>query len=419
MNRTVAPQTTLPKQAELVFPEKIILENGIELYWMKDVKDNSVKLDFEWFAGSKYQTKKLSASFANKLLLSGNAKKSAKEIAEEIDYYGGFTQDEVDKDHGAITLYGLVENMQSILAIFADAFLNCEYPEKEIEDERKAAITKFKIDKEKVKYICQRNFNESLFGKSHPYGQLADEEDFVNLNRNDIVEFYQKYYRETKPVIFLVGNVDNDFIDSLKKFSAQLGSKNVDWKKQAISPTKGKQIIEKADALQTAIRVGRPMVNKKHADYFGLQVLDTILGGYFGSRLMANIREDKGYTYGIGSAIAVMDDAAYFIISTEVAKEVREQTLHEIFVELDKLKTEAVSHEELQRVKNYMLGEFLRQADGPTPMMESFKNIWFNQLPNSYYSDFVKAVHQINADDLKRLAQTYFVREEMVEILAG
>ena len=121
MNRKLAPEFKQAESLELIFPEKIILENGSELFWFKAVKDESVKLDIEWFAGSKYQDKKLTASFTNRLLLSGNSKKSAKEIATAIDFYGGFVQDELDKDHANITLYGLRENFNAIFSIFVDA----------------------------------------------------------------------------------------------------------------------------------------------------------------------------------------------------------------------------------------------------------------------------------------------------------
>ena len=419
MNRKLAPEFKQAESLELIFPEKIILENGSELFWFKAVKDESVKLDIEWFAGSKYQDKKLTASFTNRLLLSGNSKKSAKEIATAIDFYGGFVQDELDKDHANITLYGLRENFNAIFSIFVDALLNCEFPAKEFEEEITSAVSKFRIDSEKVKYLCQRKFNECLFGAEHPYGKVANEKDFLELTREDLVEYHKAFYLNSKPVLFLVGNVDNEVIESIKIWSKQLGTSRPKLDVVKEQPVLGLTHVAKKDAIQCAIRIGRLAVDKQHPDYFGLQVLDTLLGGYFGSRLMANIREDKGYTYGIGSGVAVLENSAYFFITTEVAKNVKDATLKEIYFELDKLKSELIPEEELSRVKNYMLGEFLRHSDGPTAMMESFKNIWFNKLPDSYYTDFISAVKSVNAQDLMVLANRYFVKEEMVEIVVG
>src|SRR5687768_2656395 len=150
MDRRTASAYKQAESLKLIFPEKIGLENGITLYWMKDVEDESVKLDIEWFAGTKYQSKLLTASFTNKLLLSGNDQRSAKDIAAEIDFYGGFVQDEIDKDHASITLYGLRENFDKIFDLFQDAMIHCTFPEKEFEEERTIALSKFKIDSEKV-----------------------------------------------------------------------------------------------------------------------------------------------------------------------------------------------------------------------------------------------------------------------------
>lgn len=419
MNRKLAPEFKEAESLELIFPDKIILENGSELYWFKDVKDASVKLDIEWFAGSKYQRKKLAASFTNRLLLSGNSKKSAKEIATEIDFYGGFIQDELDKDHANITLYGLQENFKSIFTLFGEAFLTCEFPLKEFEEEIRSGLSKFKIDSEKVKYICQRNFNEVLFGKEHPYGKVASEQDFLDLTREDLVDYHKEFYLGQQPVLFLVGNVGDEVIDAIKAWSKKLGKSRPKFVPSVECPIFGPTHISKKDALQAAIRIGRIAVNKNHADYFGLQVLDTLLGGYFGSRLMANIREDKGYTYGIGSGVAVLEDSSYFFITTEVASNVKNETLKEIYFELEKLKTDLIPHEELSRVKNYMLGEFLRHSDGPTAMMESFKNIWFNKLPEAYYTNFIAAVKAISSEELMELAKKYFIKEKLVEVVVG
>jgi zinc protease len=419
MDRKIAPAFKQAQSLELIFPEKIELENGIRLYWMRDVKDESVKLDIEWFAGTKYQSKLLTAGFTNKLLLSGNDKRTAKDIAADIDFYGGYAQDEVDKDHASLTLYGLRENFARIFDIFQEAMTTCTFPDKEFEEERTIALSKFKIDSEKVKYICQRKFNEVMFGRQHPYGNVAGVDDFLALKREDLISFYQQFYLNSAPVLFLVGNVDEAIVDQLRAWSARLGKGRVVFEVPAAKPVFGRTEVVKRDAIQTAIRIGRLAVDKNHPDYFGLQLLDTILGGYFGSRLMTNIREDKGYTYGIGSGVAVLENASYFFISTEVAKAVKEATITEIYNELERLKTDLVPEDELERVKNYMLGEFLRHSDGPAAMMESFKNIWFNHLKDSYYSDFIAAIHRLTAEDLRSIAQTYFVKDKMVEVIAG
>ncbi|MGB1104285.1 MAG: M16 family metallopeptidase [Crocinitomicaceae bacterium] len=419
MNRTIAPAFKQPDKLDLVLPEKIDLANGIQLFWIKHDKDSSVKLDIEWCAGSKYQTKRLSASFANKLLLAGTAERSAGEIASELDFYGGYVQHEIDRDHAGITLYGLMENMSSIFKIFKDGYMNAAFPEEEFEKERAVGLTRFQIESKKVKTIARRAFNQSIFGRDTEYGQVAQEEDFANINRSDIMDFYETYYRKQAPTLFLVGNVEEGLIEELKSWASTCQNDKVIFESSVKVQEKGEQHIPVEDAIQSAIRVGRLMFTKNHPDYFKFQVLNTLFGGYFGSRLMANIREDKGYTYGIGSGMSVMQDAAYFFITTEVGSDVREAAISEIFAEMERLKTETIDAEELQKVKNYMLGDFLRHADGPMAMMENFKNIHFNDLKTSYYNDYILAVHDTSAADLKKLANKYWKKEDLLIVSAG
>ncbi|MFT5820814.1 MAG: zinc protease [Crocinitomix sp.] len=420
MNRSIAPNYTQAENLAIQFPTEIELANGIQLFWMKDVKDDSVKLDIEWRAGSKYQSKKLVANFTNKLVLSGNENKDSSAIETEIDYYGGFLQRELDRDHAGVVLYGLRENISEVFRIVAEALLTVTFPEEQFEKERRVATMSFNIEAKKVKSLCQRRFNLAVFGEESAYGKSADESDFAAVKRQDLNDFYKEVYQEGTPIVFLVGNVEDAFIEQLKTWAQSFRPKTNNYTAQVSQQEKGRiDNIEVEDALQSAIRVGRLMFNKTHPDYFGFQILNTVLGGYFGSRLMANIREDKGYTYGIGSDLAVMEDAAYFIISTEVGVDVREATLQEIFFEIEHLQNELISDEELSKVKNYLLGDFLRQADGPIAMMENFKNIHFNELPRTYYSDFIQAIHNVTAVELQNLAIKYLQKGDLTIVTAG
>jgi predicted Zn-dependent peptidase len=421
MNRSTAPTYSQPNQLIFDFPTHIQFKNGVNLYWLKDVKDNSVKLDLEWAAGSKYQKKRLVASFTNKLMLSGNSTKSAAQIAEEIDFYGGFFQNEIDTDHSGVSIYGLSEQIGNIFEVFSSAFLACQFPTSEFEKERTISLANFKIDSQKVKNICSRSFNKYIYGENSPYGQLAVESDFEALNREDVANYFNDYYLNAQPTLFLVGRVSDEFIQQIETWAQNFQAKKENFVLTNLEQKKGRidMPVENSLGVQAAIRVGRQMFNKNHADYFNFQLMNTYLGGYFGSRLMTNIREDKGYTYGISSHLTVQENAASFIISTEVGTDVKEETIKEIFIELENLRTNLIPEDELQKVKNYMLGDFLRRADGPIALMENFKNIHFNQLKKTYYNDFIQAIHKASAPDLREVAQRYLQDSEMLIVTAG
>jgi zinc protease len=418
MNRTIAPSYSQAEELQLVFPEKIQLTDHVELYWFKDVKDDSVKLDIEWSAGSKYQSKKLVASFTNKMLLAGSDELKARDISEEIDFYGGYSQLEIDKDHSAMVLYGLRDNFSDIFAVVEKAFDQVQFPEAEFKKEVQISLDKFKIDSKKVKVQCRRAFTKNIFGDGSKYSHVAEASDFSDLNRTDLQTYFEEHYAKA-PVIFLTGNVEHSFIEQLKNWASRFNAKPANFEPQSFSQQMGRVEVPQKDALQSAIRIGRLMFDKNHPDYFKFQLLNTILGGYFGSRLMANIREDKGYTYGIGSGLSVLEEAGYFFVTAEVGADVKEDAIKEVFFEFDRLKNDLIPEEELTKVKNYMLGEFLRQADGPIALMEIYKNIYFNKLKTSYYNDFIAAIHAATAEELKDLANKYLVREQMLEVTAG
>lgn len=419
MNRKIQPAFTQPNKLEIQFPQQIELQNGVQLFWLNDVKDASVKLDMEWCAGSKYQHKKLSANFTNKLILSGNEAKLGSEIAEEIDFHGGYLQHEMDRDHAGVTLYGLIDNIRDIFAVFEEAFMSCTFPDLEFEKERSVSLMRFKIDAQKVKTVCSRKFTQEIFSADSAYGQLATAADFEAIQREDVIGFYNEFYMSANLSIFLVGNVDQAFINDLNAWSGKLQPKAIKFEPTGISQAKGRIDEVVPNALQTAIRFGRLFVDKNHKDYFKFQLLNTAFGGYFGSRLMTNIREDKGYTYGIGSAVSVMENAAQFYISTEVGVDVKEATIKEILSEMNRLRSELIPEDELARVKNYMLGDFLRHADGSIAMMENYKNIHFNRLKKTYYSDFIRAIHEATAEDLLEIANRYFNPADYLIVTAG
>jgi predicted Zn-dependent peptidase len=177
--------------------------------------------------------------------------------------------------------------------------------------------------------------------------------------------------------------------------------------------------VKKQNGIQSAIRVGKFWVSKDHPDSHALSILITILGGYFGSRLMTNIREEKGYTYGIGSFVLTFKKASYLVISTEVGNEYIEPTLKEIAVEMKRLQTEPVSENELETVKSYLLGEFLRDFDGPFALAGSFKAINDFGLDYSFYDNYLHTLRTITSYELMSLAQRYLNPDDCYTVVAG
>lgn len=261
-----------------------------------------------------------------------------------------------------------------------------------------------------------------MFGEEHPYCINNKLEDFDRIDRDVLMQFYRSYYHSGNCRIIAAGRIDESVLNLLE---ARFGGtdwqrKTLDTPKYAIHSDPQKfHHVEKANGMQSAIRVGKMWVPKTHPDYIPLSILITILGGYFGSRLMANIREEKGYTYGIGSFVLSLKYASYFIISTEVGNEYVEPTLKEIAVEMRRLQTEPISENELETVKSYLLGEFLRDFDGPFALAGSFKAINDFGLDYSFYDRYLHSLRNITSGELMQLAQQYLNPDDCYTVVAG
>jgi zinc protease len=278
------------------------------------------------------------------------------------------------------------------------------------------------VNREKVQNLATDQFFESLFGNQHPYGHQVLEQDFERINQDIVKDFYSKFYTPDNLAVIISGKLHGKTIELLNYYFGELTAKKIN-PEDAENLFKGEDIkkvhINKPGTVQSAIRIGSSTINKRHPDYPGLKVLDSILGGYFGSRLMKNIREDKGYTYGISSSVSSLDLSGYKVISTEVSNKNCQRTIDEIYREIRILQNVPVNKEELAIVKNYMSGEMLRMFDGPFALAESFKSVWEFGLDNSYYHRLGEKIKTIDPDEIIVLARTYYNIDELYEITAG
>ena len=280
------------------------------------------------------------------------------------------------------------------------------------------------INSQKGDVLVRRKFSQLLYGEKHPYGLTVVDNDFDRINISEIKHFFSQYYTSNNCTIIASGNLPDSITETLNSFfgKKKWGQTNdiILPKSHSIETTKQqKHFIYKEDAIQSAIRVGRVLFNKTHPDYFKFQVLNAILGGYFGSRLMANIREDKGFTYGIGSGVVNLVNTGSFYISTEVGNNVTNQTLKEIYKEIKILREKLVSVDELETVRNYILGQFLRSVDGPFALADKFKAIWEYNLDYSYFDLYFNAIKTVTPNDIIDLANKYLQEKDLLECVVG
>jgi len=399
--------------------KKNTLNNGIPVYSINAGTQEIVRLEIFFDAGIIRQNKSFQAFLCNHMLLEGTKNRTSAEISEEIDFYGGYLNVDYAKDFSSVTLHILNKYFDKGLAVLQDVLENPVFPQHELDTLIKNQRSAYMVDIEKVSYLAQKKLNELLFS-GHPYGRSSNEDDFNKITREDILWFYQ-FYNLSGAQITLSGKVGDKEIDLLNNTigSIKLEKKVFEAYPKEFKILPGDHFVEKKDAMQSSIKVATHLPLKGSDDFYGLLVLNTILGGYFGSRLMSNIREDKGWTYGISSYIESMAVASCLIISTEVKGEVAEKAMTEIFNELDRLCDELIPQEELETVRTYMLGKFLKNLDGPFELCDRFWGIQQFNLGYDYYQRYINAIKTISAQELQALAQKYFVKDKMVRLIAG
>jgi len=423
LNRISPPQIQTVKEIALPVIDKSNLSNGIPIFSINVGAQEVVKIQLVFKAGIWFQSRALEAFFTGQMLEEGSRHYTASEIAEKLDDYGAFVHKKINRDNACIDIFSLSKHLESVLTVVADMLKNPLFGESELNRLREQEIQSFIVRNQKVKHIAQKHFSALLFGEKHPYGASAIVEDYDQITPSLLKSFHQKHYGSNNCRIFISGKVNESALNLVNQFFGQEQwgeSKAVQVPSiTASSSTELEHYIPKENVLQSAIRMGNRSIGRKHPDYFALSVVTTLFGGYFGSRLMSNIREDKGYTYGIYAGISAQIHDSSFNISSEVGADVAQKALDEIRFELKRMRTELVKDEELSLVKNYMSGTFLRGLNGPFALGEVIKSLYEHDLPEDFYQQYLNTIHKVKAEDVLNIADQYLHEDQMIELVVG
>lgn len=422
-DRIKAPELKTIESVNYIVPEKATLINGIPVFMQKGGSQDIVKFEIVFKSGSYQQKKTLQAFAAANLLRSGTSNKKSEEINQLWDFYGATLQVDAQKDIISVGFVSLAKHLEPLLNIFFEILTMPVFPDDELEIFLKNRKQKFLVNKRKVQYLARVHFAELIFGPDNPYGKALQENDFDNLERVDLVAYHEEYLHSDNAVCFIAGNYPEKIIEQVNKIAEKFTWKKVPpkvIKTLSIQSTKTSgNRIEKDEALQCAIRIGKPIINRNHPDFHLLSITNTLLGGYFGSRLMRNIRQDKGFTYGINSAIVNLLRGAYFFIGSQVGKHVKEQAVEEVYKELKILRKQPAADSEILMLKNYLTGSFLRSFDGPFMQNERLKEILLFNQDYSWFESYLEILKKFNAEDICRTAEKYLREDSMIELTVG
>jgi len=375
MNRKAAPaiKDAIEFDLKLKPYQHFTLQNGVPVYCIDAGAQEVVQVELVFYAGNWYEQQKNVAATTNYLLKNGTSKRSAFQLNEEFEYYGAYCNRSCYNETAVITLSSLSKQLPSILPVVREMITDSVFSEEELDIYKQNSKQRLQVSLQKSDFVATRLTDAYLYGEQHPYGKYTNPEDLDALNNSQLKDFFKQYYLNGQCVMFVSGKLPNNIEEQLNSAFGDLPLKpfNKQFATIGQSPAAEKKyrIQNDVNGVQGSIRIARPFPNRHHPDFMKVMVLNTVFGGFFGSRLMSNIREDKGYTYGIHSYVQNHIHESAWMISTEAGKDVCEATVEEVYKEMKLLREDLVDEEELLLVRNYLIGTILGDLDGPLLMI--------------------------------------------------
>lgn len=417
LDRSIAPAFQRTTHLSLLTPQQINLSKDTSLYVLSGGTQEVVRLELIAPAGKWYEPFLGVSHFTASQLDKGTSSKSSYQVASLFDDYGAHLEITPGNDFISITVYALTKNVREVVAVLLEILTEAAFPEQELTQGKSIFLQNLKVNEEKTSYVAGKLFRKEIFGE-HPYGREVNAAAVERIDRQALVKYHQQQVGNFQAIVS--GNVSDSLAKQLAQLLEQLPMKGTYSNPQTYAVGNPEnRYVPKEESVQSTIRYGKRSINRQHEDFFDLIFLTHILGGYFGSRLMKNVREEKGLTYGIHASIQPLLRDAFFVIGADVNRENRELTVQEIQNELKKLIDEPVPKNELEAARNHFIGSLQSEVTNAFAHGDKFKTILLNQLPHDYYQQMINRVDVLNAKDLQRIAEKYFTPSSFTEVSVG
>ena len=421
LDRSKAPQFSLPTEFALPAPQQFQLGTGSSVFYFPTPGIEAVKLEVIGTSSRSVlpNSQALIPSFTLQMLQEGTTQSTAQQLAEFFDYHGAEVYPTLSYTQEGLSLLCIKKYLPTILPIFISLFSEALFPEENLAKRKSQRALSLKLDQEKPSSRAGQLFKKGLFGPEHPFGQEITEAHISEITPALLQAYYQDHLWKDCS-LFLSGDFKTQELEQLLATMEQLPLKQ-GAKKQALpTPAATAFLLEdREDAVQSSIRLGAWSIPKSHADYPALAVFNTLLGGYFGSRLVKNIREDKGHTYGIHSSLVEWDQYAYWVIAADVKKAHQEEVFAEIDKEIQILRTVLASPEEIEILRNYLIGQLFTKFSSPFDLIDQFKGVYYAGLDFSFYEKRFDYLKKFTAADLLSIGNRYFSSSDRVQVRVG
>ncbi len=404
-------------------PEVVKLNNGIKLQIIGDGEDEVNKLAVYFPGGSYEESVPLLSGISVTALFEGNDRNSAAEIAEALDFCGATRQSSIHDHHTSVTLSSLNYNFAQTCELFYRCTCHPTFPQSGIEIITKRLASQCRTMLQEVSSLADNEMSRLYYGKGHPLARIPTPSGIESITHEDIATHHSLFHYPDECRIIISGHITDK---ELKILDETFGRWQVNGAHGSIlpdaepTPAIGKtSIVTKKDAVQNAIKLRIPAIPRTHPHYIPLRTLTIALGGYFGSRLMKNIREKKGLTYGISASLSGRRSEGHINIETECDATYTAQVIDEIKYEMERLRNSPIRHDELQKVKQFVISSLTRVLDTPTARADYASTDFLYGTGADYFNRQVKVISDITPDTLQEMAQLYLSPDNMLCVIAG
>jgi len=395
------------------------LDNGVPMHIIDAGTQPVIRLEIVFAYGKWDENKNQASLLTAKMLLEGTHQKSSVEISEIIDGFGAFIEVIPGVDYTTVSLYCIHEFLKPLLELLSEILNYPSFPGEELSKVKNIQSQALKINLEKNSYLASDYFRQRLFGSNHPYGRTLSQKSINDITSDDILSFYQGSNKAQRELI-ISGQITTKVIDQIKyTFGKQAYSPEVISKTHEVETSNIPQVEDRKDSLQSSLRIGKLMVKKDNIEFYNILIANTLLGGFFGSRLMKNIREEKGLTYGIHSSIPVLLNSGYFVIGADVMKQNKDLAIQEIYSELKLLRTKLPTGSEMEILRNYLLGTFQSEINTPFSLADKFKGVHLYGMDYDFYDNLFTTIQNCKPSDITSTAEKYFHEDSMLSVVVG
>lgn len=403
LDRKSAPPFSALTNFQLPAPGVTQLSNGCNLVHLDTVKQDVIKIELLFKAGKWFEPAPGVSHFTAQLLDKGIPGKSAYQIATWFDLFGASVEINAGLDFTSVSLYALASNVHETLPLFFRLLTEPTFSEDELAKSKAIFIQNLKLNLEKNSFVAGRNIRRNIFGEFHPYGATLDEVHVGAISSSSLSQYFSKRFSPYE--VYVTGPLSESTGNQLKEMLSHLKSDDTSTQiNLSINNLELSEHTEKEESIQTSIRIGKRSINRTHAHYPQFILLNHILGGYFGSRLMKNLREEKGLTYGIHSSVSTFANDSVFMVGTDVNKQDRTLAIDEIKKEIEALCSTLVTDNELALARNHLLGGIQLDAANPFSIMDKIKMLRTYKLSADYYNSLFSNIMETNSQALKNLA---------------